>query len=252
MRMKEWQILQKLITCIFPAGGETTKKILMVALRKSSCFNPSLPFTLLHLPLAKLILGLRFLSLSFLSLFRTPLETCSFDLVAVAFALATFLTETLLDLSLKLRALNKSVFVVLVFSRPIDFCLTSSCFCLSPFLPSFSQLFSRFRIEWVREFFRAIGRFLDWVPDVDWLSEEPEAWRWTFLRIEPTNFRHSWLPSGASFGSSMLTFWRAIFVDFGENMFTMLNSVCGVRMQKPLTTFVVPRWMSDRFALFAL
>lgn len=44
-------------TCILPTGGETTKKILMVALRKSSCLT-SLHLVWLLLILVKLMLGL--------------------------------------------------------------------------------------------------------------------------------------------------------------------------------------------------
>lgn len=247
---KQWEILWKKITCIFPAGGDTTRKILIVALRKSSCFNPSLPLVPLLLPLEKLILDLMFLSLSFLSLFRTPLKIVSPDLGVEPLTLFTFLTDTLFDLSLKLSALNRSVLVLLELSRPLDFCFVSGCL-LSLVLASLSQLFSRFNNEWVREFFLEIDRFLVWEPEGDWLSVEPDACLWTFLRIEPTNFRQSWLPSGGgSLGAlSMFTFSPAILDDLDENMLTMLYSVFGVRSQKSSKYFVHRRRSSGRFTI---
>lgn len=106
-------------TCIFPTGGDTTRKILMVALRKSSLLSPlsSLAFGLAPpfaaLPQLPLKLILRGFSPSFvLSLFRTPLleeeEEVEVELEA-GFCLATtstFLTEALFVLSLKDRALK--------------------------------------------------------------------------------------------------------------------------------------------------
>lgn len=183
-------------TWIFAVGGDTTRKILMVAFRKSSCFIPSLLLLITLLLLEKLILGLD----NLLLVFRTSLGPDSAG-VASAFSAGT-------------HWVLLSVIPEVLSSRSIDFCLETLFFCLS-------QLLSRLNMSnliCVREFFLERDSLLVCL-DEELPSVEPEAWCCTFLRMEPTNFFQSWLLSDACWRClSMFRLSLAMLVGCMENI----------------------------------